>query len=63
MSKYFVGGRWFAGYRCNGYNRGTLLEILEVLGYGRKKKLRVRDIDGNTSVVSFKTLWKKCKVS
>lgn len=59
--KYLVGDRWYAGSKCNGYKKGTILEILGVIGYGKHKKLRVTDEEENESVISYKTLWKKCK--
>lgn len=59
--KYILGGKWYAGSKCNGYEKGTILEILDIIGYGKYKKLRVTDKDGNESVISYKTLWKKCK--
>lgn len=60
--KYVVGDKWYAGSKCNGYEeKTTILEILEVIGYGKDKKLRVMDRDGNQSIISYKTLWKQCK--
>lgn len=61
MPKFQKGDKWYADSHCNGYEKGDILEIVEVLGSGRKKKLRVKNIEGKESVVSFKTLWKKCK--
>lgn len=59
--KYIVGDKWYAGPKCNGYEKGTILEILDVIGYGKYKKLYVTDKEGNKSVISYKTLWKRCK--
>jgi len=61
--KYVVGDKWYAGSKCNGYKKGTILNILDVIGSGKNKKLRVTDRDGNESIISYKTLWKKCKKS
>lgn len=59
--KYKPGDKWYAGPKCNGYKKGDMLEILKVIGKGRKKKLLVVDVKGTQSVVSYKTFWKKCK--
>ena len=61
--KYVVGDKWYAGRKCNGYEKGTILQILAVIGSGKDKELRVTDKDGNQHVISYKTLWKKCKKS
>lgn len=59
--KYVVGDKWYAGPKCNGYKKGTTLKILEVIGFGQEKNLRVTDKEGNESEISYKALWKKCK--
>lgn len=59
--KYIVGDKWYAGPKCNGYKKGTILKILDVIGFKKNKKLLVTDKDGNRSVISYKALWKKCK--
>lgn len=59
--KYIVGGKWYAGPKCNGYKKGVILRILDVIGFGKNKKLRVTDEEGNESIISYKALWKKCK--
>lgn len=60
-SKYKPGDKWYAGPYCNGYDKGDIVEIQAVIGRGRRKKLCVEDVHQNRSIVSFKTLWKKCK--
>ena len=59
--KFKPGDKWYAGSLCNGYKKGDVLEIKHVIGSGKKKKLDVINIEQVGSVVSYKTLWKKCK--
>ena len=83
--KYKPGDKWYAGPKCNGYARGTVVVILKVIGTGKNKKLCVADIEDimklmkkegvlniadavdiknvkdYMSIVSYKTLWKRCK--
>lgn len=63
-AKYKVGDKWFVKSGCNGYKKGTIVEIVKVLGHGPDKELLIKDENEdlkNSHKVSYKKMWKKCK--